>query len=54
MSEQLRPLATDRATVQATPTLESLGELAVAAADTMGDEMMNWRVFVRLKAPSLV
>jgi hypothetical protein len=35
------------------PAVETLGDLAEDAADVMRDEVLNWRVFVRLKPPSL-
>jgi hypothetical protein len=51
MCQQLEPLMTR---VLATPpTLEALGTCAEDAADIMRDEVLNWRVFVRLKPPAL-
>jgi hypothetical protein len=38
----------------APPTMEGLGNLAEDAADAMRDELLNWRVFARLKSPALV
>jgi hypothetical protein len=51
MAEQLHSLMAS--TPPSEETTESLGDLAEAAAGVMGDEVLNWRVFVRLKAPSL-
>lgn len=52
MTQQLEPLVK---TVESTPlTLEALGNVAEDAAETMRDEVLNWRVFARLKAPALV
>jgi hypothetical protein len=52
MTQQLEPLIK---TVESTPlTLEALGNIAEDAAETMRDEVLNWRVFARLKAPVLV
>ncbi len=52
MTQQLEPLIK---TVESTPlTLEALGNIAEDAAETMRDEVLNWRVFARLKAPALV
>ena len=52
MTQQLEPLIQ---TVESTPlTLEALGNIAEDAAETMRDEVLNWRVFARLKAPALV
>ena len=43
------------ARIMATPlTVDALGDVAEDAADAMQDEVSNWRVFARLKAPSLV
>jgi hypothetical protein len=51
MCQQLEPLM---ATVKSAPlTLEALGTFAEDAADVMRDEVLNWRVFVRLKPPAL-
>ena len=38
---------------QAPPTIEELGNVAEDASDVMRDEVLNWRVFVRLKPPVL-
>jgi hypothetical protein len=52
MTQQLEPLVN---TVANTPlTLEALGNVAEDTAETMRDEVLNWRVFARLKAPVLV
>jgi hypothetical protein len=53
MAEELRPLTTVTATSATPETIETLGDMAEAAAEAMGEEVLNWRVFVRLKAPSL-
>jgi hypothetical protein len=42
------------ATVASTPpSIEELGNVAEDASDVMRDEVLNWRVFVRLKPPAL-
>jgi hypothetical protein len=51
MCRQLEPLMAQITT--APPTLEALGTLAEDAAEVMRDEVLNWRVFVRLKPPGL-
>jgi len=51
MCQQLEPLIAKISI--APPTLESLGNFAEDAADVMRDEVLNWRVFVRLKPPAL-
>ena len=51
MCRQLEPLIAQIAT--APPTLEALGTFAEDAAEVMRDEVLNWRVFVRLKPPGL-
>jgi hypothetical protein len=51
MCQQLEPLMAEIAT--APPTLEALGTFAEDAAEVMRDEVLNWRVFVRLKPPGL-
>ncbi len=51
MHDELLPL-TERP-VPPHETLERLGDVGEEAADAMGDELLNWRVFVRLKGPSL-
>ena len=52
MTQQLEPLIK---TVNNTPlTLEALGNVAEDTSETMRDEVLNWRVFARLKAPALV
>jgi hypothetical protein len=51
MCQQLEPLMTRVLTTP--PTLEALGTCAEDAADIMRDEVLNWRVFVRLKPPAL-
>ncbi len=53
MVRRLEPFTTDRATAGATATIEALGDLGESAADTMRDDVLNWRVFARLKGPSL-
>jgi hypothetical protein len=35
------------------PTIEGLGDAVEDASDVMRDEVLNWRVFVRLKPPAL-
>jgi hypothetical protein len=51
MCQQLEPLMSK---ISLAPvTLESLGNFAEDAADVMRDEVLNWRVFVRLKPPAL-
>lgn len=51
MCRQLEPLM---AKIALAPlSLESLGTFAEDAADVMRDEVLNWRVFVRLKPPAL-
>lgn len=51
MCRQLEPLMASISL--APPTLETLGTFAEDAADIMRDEVLNWRVFVRLKPPAL-
>ena len=51
MAEQLHALMSSPPPAE--ESAESLGDLAEAAAGVMGDEVLNWRVFVRLKGPSL-
>jgi hypothetical protein len=51
MAEQLHSLMAS--VPPSEETADSLGDLAEGAAGVMGDEVLNWRVFVRLKAPSL-
>jgi len=53
MAEELRPLSTVSATGATPQGIEELGDMAEAAAEVMGEEVLNWRVFVRLKGPSL-
>ena len=53
MAEELRPLSTVSATSATPEGIEELGDMAEAAAEVMGEEVLNWRVFVRLKGPSL-
>jgi hypothetical protein len=52
MTQQLEPLVNTVANTP--PTLEALGNVAEDTAETMRDEVLNWRVFARLKAPVLV
>jgi hypothetical protein len=52
MCAHLRPLAVEVSAT--TPTTEALGIVAEKAADVMRDEVVYWRVFVRLKPPALV
>ena len=52
MCQQLDALT---AAVATTPlTVDALGDVAEDAAEAMRDEVSNWRVFARLKAPALV
>lgn len=51
MRDELHGLLTSAA--PANDTVDAVGDLAEAAAAAMGDEVLNWRVLVRLKAPSL-
>jgi hypothetical protein len=51
MCHQLEPLMSR--IMSAPLTLEGLGSFAEDAADVMRDEVLNWRVFVRLKPPAL-
>jgi hypothetical protein len=51
MSQSLHTLMTSPP--PAHETVDTLGDLAETAAEAMGEEVLNWRVFVRLKAPSL-
>jgi hypothetical protein len=52
MCQQLDALT---AKVATTPlTVDALGDIAEDAAEVMRDEVSNWRVFARLKAPALV
>jgi hypothetical protein len=52
MCEHLSPLATEVA--HAPLRFEDLGVAAEKAAAVMRDEVVYWRVFVRLKPPALV
>ena len=52
MREHLSPLAAEM--TQAPLRFEDLGITAEKAAAVMRDEVVYWRVFVRLKPPSLV
>jgi hypothetical protein len=51
MCRQLEPLIAE--ITAAPPTLEALGTFAEDAAEVMRDEVLHWRVFVRLKPPGL-
>jgi hypothetical protein len=51
MSKQLTELIASAASTP--PTIEGLGNVAEDASDIMRDEVLNWRVFVRLKPPGL-